>query len=39
MATRAATHQLGAKVLEKLLSESTEFEQRLPCGCLERARQ
>lgn len=38
MATRAATHQLGAKMLEKLLSESTEFEQAVPCDCGQRAR-
>jgi Uncharacterised protein family (UPF0236) len=38
MATRAATHQLGAKLLEKLLSEPTEFEQAVPCGCGQQAR-
>jgi hypothetical protein len=38
MATRAATHQLGAKMLEKLLSGRTEFEQALPCSCGQQAR-
>jgi Uncharacterised protein family (UPF0236) len=38
MATRAATHQLGAKMLEELLSASTEFEQVLPCACGQQAR-
>jgi Uncharacterised protein family (UPF0236) len=38
MATRAAAHQLGAKLLEKLLSEPTEFKQTLPCGCGQQAR-
>jgi hypothetical protein len=38
MATRAATHQLGAKMLEELLSGSTEFEQVLPCACGQQAR-
>lgn len=38
MATRAATHQLGAKMLEKLLRATTEFEPAVPCGCGQRAR-
>jgi hypothetical protein len=38
MATRAATHQLGAKMLEELLSGSTEFEPVLPCACGQQAR-
>jgi hypothetical protein len=33
MATRAATHQLGAKMLEKLLNQPTECKQNLPCSC------
>jgi Uncharacterised protein family (UPF0236) len=38
MATRAATHQLGAKMLEKLLSAPLEFEPAMPCGCGQQAR-
>jgi hypothetical protein len=38
MATRAATHQLGAKMLEKLLSAPLEFEAAVPCGCGQQAR-
>ncbi len=38
MATRAATHQLGAKMLQKLLSAPTEFEQAMPCACGQQAR-
>lgn len=38
MATRAATHHLGAKMLEKLLSESKAFEQTRPCGCGQQVR-
>lgn len=33
MATRAATHQLGAQLLEKLLNQPTEIKQNLPCSC------
>ena len=38
MATRAATHQLGAKLLEKLLSAPSECEPTVPCGCGQQAR-
>jgi hypothetical protein len=38
MATRAATHQLGAKMLEKLLSAPLEFEPAVPCDCGQQAR-
>jgi hypothetical protein len=40
MAIRTATHQLGAKMLEKLLSAPPplEFEQVVPCGCGQQAR-
>jgi hypothetical protein len=38
MATRAATHQLGAKMLEKLLDQPMEFEPALSCGCGQQAR-
>jgi uncharacterized protein UPF0236 len=38
MATRAAAHQLGAKLLEELLSGPTEFEQVLLCSCGQHAR-
>jgi Uncharacterised protein family (UPF0236) len=38
MATRAATHQLGAKMLEKLLSAPLEYESAVPCGCGQQAR-
>jgi hypothetical protein len=38
MATRAATHQLGAQLLEKLLSSPTEPAQTLLCSCGQQAR-
>ncbi|MGH9625723.1 MAG: ISKra4 family transposase [Bryobacteraceae bacterium] len=38
MATRAAAHQLGAKLLEKLLSAPTGCEPAVPCGCGQQAR-
>ena len=38
MAIRAAAHQLGAKLLEELLSGSTEFEPAVPCSCGQQAR-
>ncbi len=38
MATRAPTHQLGAKMLEQLLSAPTEFERVVPCDCGQPAR-
>jgi hypothetical protein len=38
MATRAAAHQLGAKVLEQLLSAPARFERSIPCPCGRRAR-
>jgi hypothetical protein len=38
MATRAATHQLGAKMLEKLLSAPLEFEPAVPRDCGQQAR-
>jgi hypothetical protein len=38
MAIRAATHQMGAKMLEKLLSAPLEFQQALPCGCGQQMR-
>jgi hypothetical protein len=38
MATRAAAHQLGAKVLAQLLSAPTEFQRSLACGCGQQAR-
>ncbi len=38
MATRDATHQLGAKVLEQLLSAPAEFERALPCSCGHQTR-
>jgi Uncharacterised protein family (UPF0236) len=38
MATRAATHQLGAKMLEKLLNAPTGCEPVVPCGCGRQAR-
>lgn len=38
MATRAATHQLGAKMLEKLLSSLTDYESTVPCDCGRQAR-
>lgn len=37
MATRAATHQLGAKMLEKLFSGFTDCEQAVPCDCGQQA--
>jgi Uncharacterised protein family (UPF0236) len=37
MAIRAATHQLGAKLLEKLLSAPREFKQTVPCDCGQQA--
>jgi hypothetical protein len=38
MATRTATHQVGAKMLEKLLRTPPAFEQAVPCGCGQQAR-
>jgi hypothetical protein len=38
MATRAASHQLGAKVLERLLSAPAEFELTVACDCGHPAR-
>jgi hypothetical protein len=38
MATRSAAHQLGAKVLEQLLSAPAEFEREIACPCGQRAR-
>jgi hypothetical protein len=38
MATRAAAHQLGAKVLEQLLEAPAEFGREVPCPCGQRAR-
>jgi len=38
MATRAASHRLGAKVLERLLSAPARFELTMPCGCGHPAR-
>jgi hypothetical protein len=38
MATRAATHQLGAKLLEKLLNPGTECQPTVACGCGQQAR-
>jgi Uncharacterised protein family (UPF0236) len=38
MATRTAAHQLGAKLLEQLLSGPTEFESAVPCSCGQPAR-
>ena len=38
MATRAASHQLGAKMLERLLSGSTRFDLTLACECGQMAR-
>jgi hypothetical protein len=38
MATRAATHRLGAKMLEKLFSGLTDYEQSVPCDCGQQAR-
>jgi len=38
MGTRAAAHQLGAKMLEQLLRAPAEFEREVPCPCAHRAR-
>jgi len=38
MATRAAAHQLGAKVLEELLNAPAEFAREIPCPCGRHAR-
>ena len=38
MATRTAAHQLGARVLEKLLSTPAEVERETPCPCGRHAR-
>jgi hypothetical protein len=38
MAVRAASHQLGAKMLEQLLSAAADFEREVPCSCGQRAR-
>jgi Uncharacterised protein family (UPF0236) len=38
MATRAATHQMGAKMLEKLLTAPTECESTVTCACGQQAR-
>jgi hypothetical protein len=38
MATRAAAHQLGAKMLERLLNTPAEFDRDIPCPCGSRAR-
>jgi Uncharacterised protein family (UPF0236) len=38
MATRAATHQMGAKMLEKLLSAPGECELTVACDCGQQAR-
>jgi hypothetical protein len=38
MATRAATHQPGAKMLERLLNTPAEFDRDIPCPCGGRAR-
>jgi len=38
MATRAAAHQLGAKMLEQLLSAPMEFAREIDCTCGHRAR-
>lgn len=37
-ATRAAAHQLGAKVLERLLGAPSSFEREVPCACGRQAR-
>jgi hypothetical protein len=37
MATRAAAHQLGAKVLEQLLGAPGEFVRIVPCACGRQA--
>jgi hypothetical protein len=38
MAIRAAAHQLGAKMLEQLLSAPAEFVLEIDCSCGQRAR-
>src|SRR5258708_27681527 len=38
MAVRAASHQLGAKMLQQLLSAPAEFEREIPCPCGQAAR-
>jgi hypothetical protein len=38
MATRTASHHLGARMVEKLLSAPTEFERKVPCPCGQKAR-
>jgi len=38
MATRAATHQLGARLPEQLLTAPIEFERSVPCPCGQKAR-
>ena len=38
MATRATSHQLGAKVLEHLLSAPAEFQLTVECACAHQAR-
>jgi len=38
MATRTASHQLGARLVEKLLSAPTEFQRQVPCPCGQKAR-
>ncbi len=38
LATRAASHQLGAKMLERLLSGSAQFDLTLGCECGQMAR-
>lgn len=38
MATRATAHQLGAKMLERLLNTPAEFGRDIPCPCGSRAR-
>lgn len=38
MATRTASHHLGARMVEKLLSAPTKFEREVPCPCGQKAR-
>ena len=38
MRIRAAAHQMGAKVLQKLLQAPERFERERPCGCGQKAR-
>lgn len=38
MSIRAATHQMGAKILEELLQASASFERERPCRCGQKAR-